>query len=454
MINDSDSIEDFVLPKELSISKRLGIQYEGVKNKFLISYEIPDQIVNEIKSGKADYTISIEKLDDEYSILHFAVSTDNYKTEYYFKNESLISPPYYYYNNWQKIESEYFIFYVSEPLFFNQYSIDMLENFIKVVFEIMNFTEEEIQLLKKEKIIYLLCEDENEIEELTGYKVRGMCNLAYDYLITTYNCHYHELVHLLMNFKLKKLPLYTHPFFQEGLAVALGGRGGKEPEVILNLGHFISESGFMNYTELLNADEFKTFDASMSYPLSGLYSNFLLSSYSFEDFVELYRKYSITKVSSLIISFADLPKTSNWEDFLYDFSNNSISIDFNDENYNIIAENDFYYLKENDKKYLVGTKGSLLISTPDKPDNFDSKIFSEFYPEREYRGEKYLVRVNESEIAIYNLYTNNLIANYVAGFTLDMKTVPNQNGFSQFCIRKNMFDENLDNWQFNTLEKK
>jgi hypothetical protein len=454
LINESDSLEYFVLPEELAISKRLGIQYEGVKNKFLISYDIPAEIIKDIKNRKINYNIDIQNIDDEYSILNFVVSSKNYKTKYYFKNEYLISPPYFCFNDWQVIESEHFTFYVSKPEFFNQYSIDMLEKFIVEMFSVMHYTKEEIQHLKENKIIYILCKDEDEIEKLTDYKARGMCNLAYDYLITTYNCHYHELVHLLVNFKMKELPLYTHPFFQEGLAVALGGRGGKEPGVILNLGKFIAESGFMNYTELLNASNFKNYDASMSYPLSGFYNKFLLESISFNDYQNLYRKYSSTDIPGSVISQNDLPVSSNWKQFLNEYSNNSITIDFNDEDYIRIAENDFYYLKENDKKYLVGTKGSLLISTSDKPDNLHSKIFSEFYPEREYRGEKYLVSVNESEIAVYNLYTNNLIANYVAGFTLDMKTVPNQNGFFQFCIRKNMLGENLDNWQINTLEEK
>lgn len=49
MINSSDSLESFVLPEELALSKRLGITYESVKNKFLISYDIPGEIINEIK---------------------------------------------------------------------------------------------------------------------------------------------------------------------------------------------------------------------------------------------------------------------------------------------------------------------------------------------------------------------------------------------------------------------
>jgi hypothetical protein len=142
--------------------------------------------------------------------------------------------------------------------------------------------------LKKEKIIYILCKDEDEIEKLTGYKARGMFNLAYDYVISTFNCHYHELLHLLMNYKLKNIPPYTHSFLQEGFAVSFGGRGGKEPEVILNLGCFIAESKFLEYKELLSLDKFRNFDVSMSYPLSGLYNNFIISNFGIDNYLKLY----------------------------------------------------------------------------------------------------------------------------------------------------------------------
>ena len=49
MITDSDSLGAFVLQEELEISKRLSITYDGVKTKFLISYEIPQQVIKEIK---------------------------------------------------------------------------------------------------------------------------------------------------------------------------------------------------------------------------------------------------------------------------------------------------------------------------------------------------------------------------------------------------------------------
>jgi hypothetical protein len=454
MINESPSIKTFVLPEELAISERLGITYEGVKNKFLISYEIPKHITETIKNKKSDYTFTIQKIDENYSLLNFEYADLNYTTKYYFKNEYLISPPYFYYKDWQRIESKHFIFYVSEPKFFNQYSIDLLENFVKNIFSVLNYSEEEKQLLKKEKLIYLLCKNEDEIENLTGYKARGMGNLAYDYVITTYNCHYHELLHILMNLKLKQLPLYTHPFLQEGFAVAFGGRGGFEPGVILNLGKFLEQSDFMKAEQLFNSIKFKNFDVSMTYPLSGLYSLFLINNIGIEKYLELYLKYSYENTVGITIDSIEFPSEIQWNHFVNNFSNDEeIKIDISEDDFQTLIKDSSYIVKEYGGFYLIVTEENILISTTRQNENYSSKIFNEFYPDKNYNNEKYLIRVSDSEVAVYNLFTNNLIANYVSGFSADMKTVPIENGYYKFLINQSIFNESPKDWIIKTGTK-
>lgn len=440
MLNDSDSLDAFVLPDELVLSNRLGIKYEGIKHKFLISYEIPQQIVENIREGNTKYTLNIEKINEDNSILHFIV--ENYETKYYFKGGFLISPPYFHYRDWQKIGSEHFIFYISEPRFFNQYSIDRLEDFVKNISSTLKFTEEEKEILQNKKLIYILCKDEDEIEKLTGYKAKGMGNLAYDYVITTYNCHYHEVLHILMNFKLKLLPLYTHPFFQEGFAVALGGRGGYEPGIVLNLGKFLEQSEFLKVQQLFSIDEYKTFDVSMSYPLSGLYNSFLINEIGMDEYIRLYVEYSSNNVNGLVINKDELPAELRWDDFVKNYSNKEeIKIDFLEEDFQTIGMDSTYTLKANEEFYLFESRGDIIISTKENSKNYISKIFNETYPGKKYNSEKYLIKVNDSEVAVYNLFSNNLIANYVSGFSIDMKKVPKENNHYKFLINQAIFDE-------------
>jgi len=280
-----------------------------------------------------------------------------------------------------------------------------------------------------------------------------MCNLAYDYLITTFNCHYHELLHLLINYKLKNLPLYTHPFLQEGFAVALGGRGGKEPEVILNLGCFLEKSGFPSYKDLLNSNNYKSNDASMSYPLSGLYNDFLLKEISIEKYLKLYLKFSSSNNITSTISTSDLPAEEDWLNFLNEYPDNErIKLDF-DKNYlEKSVEHPAFTISRQDDYYLFSTMENLLFSDSDNDGKYQSKIFNELFPNSIYNGEKYLLRVNDTEIDVYNLYTNNLIANYASGFTINMKPVPKENGYYKFLLNKDLFDEDLTDLQIKIME--
>ena len=301
LISDSPALDKYVLPDELNLANRLGITYAGENRKYLISNDIDASLKKGILDGKIKYDYKIEKLDDDYSKLILSIPSANITKEYFFKKSFLVSAPYYYSAKWKTFENGYFVFHISDTTLFNNYSAAELNNFVKNMIRIMKFTDTDINLLKNNKIHYFLCKDDNEIHKLTGFTTRGIFYIPFDYIITTYNCHYHELLHLLINYKLKNLSLYTLPFLQEGFAVAYGGRGGKEPDVILETGEFLESSGFVNYNTMLSRQDFYNYDATISYPVSGLYNKFLIETIGFDNYLKLYIKYSTDekKINSL-----------------------------------------------------------------------------------------------------------------------------------------------------------
>jgi hypothetical protein len=314
--------------------------------------------------------------------------------------------------------------------------------------EILSFTEAERNQLKEKKIFYFLCKDEEEIQKVTGFTTRGIYILAQDYVITTFNTHYHELLHFLINYKLRKLPLYTHPFLQEGFAVAFGGRGGLEAHTISEMGVFLIKSGFANYKELLSKLDFQKTDASISYPISGLYSDFLIKNIGIENYLKLYKKYSgnSEKVLSEKINEEDLLSDDKWILFIDSLSSQNpvkTIVDLNVSDYRPITQRNDFEVYENDEEYLFRIKDTLLISTPTILSNFKSKIFSQHFPNRNYNSEKYLIIANQNEISVYNLFSDNLSGKYVASFSLPYWTVPLKDGFYEFIIKKNLFDEEL-----------
>ncbi|MFZ1279705.1 MAG: hypothetical protein WAR59_02645, partial [Ignavibacteriaceae bacterium] len=205
IITNSPDISNHIYPEELKISNRLGISYQDKTNKFFIANQFPKL------NGKTDFDFKINNLEDNYSLLTISVPSQNTSREYYLKDSSIVSKTFYYSRNWKVKESNHFKFFVSDETLFNEYSIDLLEKFVNKMFDVLKFSEQQKNEINQKKIYYFLCKDEEEIKKVTGFATRGIYILAQDYIVTTYNTHYHELVHFLINFKLKELPLYTHP---------------------------------------------------------------------------------------------------------------------------------------------------------------------------------------------------------------------------------------------------
>ncbi|MFH1194975.1 MAG: hypothetical protein V1720_04645 [bacterium] len=451
LINDDVNLTNFINSETLALSNRLGIEYDGIKNKFMLSYDIEPDIKKELLTGKLHYEISTYDTCDGYSLLTFSAPSKNYVRKYIFKDDKFVSPILFFTKDWTTIESNHYKFLVSDTTLLNNYCIENLEKFYLQISKQMKFPVEDETGIASHKIFYILCKNEEEIQKLTGYYAKGMYNLAYDCIITTYNAHYHELLHLLINYKLKNLQLYTHPFFQEGFAVAFGGRGGYEPEVILNLGVFLEKSGFMKYNELLTTDSFNKNDASMTYPLSGLYNKFLINEIGVEKYLELYRKYSgdYNFVRTLTVAMSDLLPIEKWNDFIIKISGES-AIGFNGaaqqkeliistNSARIFADSNNFFFEIKDTFFLFGNK---MIP------HFQSTKFVEIFVGRKYNGAMYFINVSGDDISIYNLYTNNLIANYVKSFAVPQKDVPQTNGYFRFSVPKELF-ENV-NWYAET----
>ena len=235
---------NYIDASEIKLSERLDISYQDVKFKPLISLDVDPVVKKELLSGKLNYGYDINLLENDFSKLLIKVSNNKLKYEFIFKKTKMISKPSYYAEDWECVNSKYFVFHTSSRSLLNQYSISRLDSFVEHMLEVLQCGTDEIQKLQKEKIHYYLCKDESEIQKLTGYSARGLYYLSSDIIISTFNCHYHELCHLLINYKIKSNRLYTLPLLQEGFAVAFGGRGGKEPNVILNRGNFYQRITF------------------------------------------------------------------------------------------------------------------------------------------------------------------------------------------------------------------
>jgi hypothetical protein len=458
LINNRDNIADYIDKGELSRSERLGIIYTDIKNKFLISYDIPDEIKAGFRMGKYSYSLQTLQLGDGFSVITLAIPASSYLQKFYFLNDKFVPPSKYFSRNWQTKQSKYFNFRLSEPKYFNDYCIKRLDDFVDLVADTLGFTGDERLMLELEKIDYILCTDENEVEKITGYKSKGQAILAYDEIVTAYPTHFHEVTHLLINYKLKQLGLYTLPFFMEGFAVAMGGRGGMAPEVITDIGHFLQKSGFMTYDSILTYNAFYNQDATMTYAVSGLYNAFLISQLGPESYLSFYKKLNgnIDYIKSIRSSDIKLPAQESFNNFLVQYNNREqILINKNnliippehmlDLGGAILSSGDFYKIFIIDK----------LLANPSENININAgyskllpSIFNISVDSSQIKS-KYCITADSISVRIYNLYNDELIYNYNKSFSLANLEIPVyiSDGYKYFTflIQRSIFNNDFDN---------
>ncbi len=439
IISNDTSLINFTSSELKKISDRLGIEYSDVKNKFMISYEIDPNVTREINTEKIKFEYSVNQIDSVFKILKIEVPYYNYNKKYILKNDSLYSFVLFLTKDWTETESEHFRFLISNPLKINEYAIRKLEESYKIISTLFEFSTEQEECIKKNKILYILCSDEREVELLAGYAARGIYNLAYDAIITSYNSHYHELVHLLVNFKIKKNRLYTHPFFLEGIAAALGGRGGIHQRILLETGSFLYISGFTELEEIISFEDFRNTDPSISYALSGIYCYYLLHQVGIDSFLNIYKSYSgnSDEVSSMLVQINNLPSQNGMVEFIAEHFPKQISFENNINEEKVIVYSDGENLIfENESDYIFLLSSTLLLNSEFVYPDYKSTKIKELKLDSLYMNEHYLIICTESEISIYDLHLNMLINSYIQTLNFKYQPVPKKGNHYFFRIPK------------------
>lgn len=444
LFHNADSLRGFFAESTLQMSERLGIQYESKDLKALISYDFNDSVRKLVNDHQLGYSILIEDLGEDYSKLKIKVNDKS--IHFYFRDSLCISSLEFLCRNWVTRESEHFKFAISNTLLFNDNNIESLERFLMETAAKLELSASDLNRLGKEKILYYLCRDENEIRELTGYEAKGMYNLAFDAIVTVHNTHFHELVHLLVNYKLSRLPLFTHPLVQEGIAVAFGGRGGMSNQILLRLGSYLFTSGLVDLNSLLSKTEFSKLDPSLSYPASGIICDFWVNRNGMNKFLDMYRNHSGSAEDERvkIIQAAEVGDTIGLREFLdKKILGNEVHVDtFNGPGRFVINEKSLK-IKEDGDRYYFETDGLVAISTSKHWPKYQSKKFHDLNIQADYNGEKYLVRADKDEVAVYDLYNNEIIAGFFGSFHYPAVSIPKNGNNYIFSVEKSIFDELL-----------
>ena len=425
---------------ELAHSRRLGIKYLNCPLKIDSAsplYNAQEQI----RQGKYDMTISAVNMTGQMAEAEIFLGKNGHGIEYtYYLQEAggewrLISPLTYHATGWKVRITQYVNLYYTDDCKLNDYAVAELDRFIAELGNELGIPEARMKLLESAKLDYYLGTEE-QVEKLTGHRCQGMTNLQFDAVISQQLPHYHELTHFMVNFAMQELPLYTMPFMQEGTAVYFGGRWGKSPNVVLQLGEYVLREKMHQAGEVLTWEGFETIgNADFSYPLAGLWVSCLRRSMQPERFLQLYRRLSGTaeKVRGIDIMAvrAIIAKETGrqWGEIAADFKKiaaahkySGIRPGYGAKNSTLKAgevqitqESGEYWV---DARVKGDKRKTVFFKDNDNPvaEGYRSWMFAEQHPGREYRGEAMGLLISAREAGLYDYRTNVLVAKYVTAF--------------------------------------
>jgi hypothetical protein len=476
---DWEKAQDIWLKSEIDKSQRLNIGYLDMPAK----YDCASTLVNNrlaIKSGLLSLSVS-ESVDCggyQTTNIILSSSSDTVTIPYHtilkngkYKIFSALNIHTFTRNT---IDTKYtrVHYWFDNPI--NDFALDDLDRFIEQAGISLDISNDKMELLEREKIDYYLC-TENEFEQLTGYNAHGIANLQFDAIVSQHLPHQHELTHLLINYALGELPLYTLPILQEGLAVAVGGRWGKDPKVVMQIGPVVIKNGICNLEDILTFNGFhnEVGMPDISYPVSAIFVDMLIKEFGIDKFKDLYLDLSGSSywIQSLtrddIKAIIEKHTGHNWDSVktmfekywpLFEFSGiipgGDLSADqplYDNKAGNLRVQmwdsEDYYQFKvlSDDEP----PRGVILIADANESmhPEYQSWMFAEHLPDDKYQGQKYGIQFTPDEVGLYDYITNILEAKYIASFSpssdywnVDDKTI-------SFRLKKDALAKML--WEYN-----
>ncbi len=448
---DLGRAKSFWLEDIIAASGRLEITYKDIPAKFdCVSLVV--QKLDDIRSGKAKVMVGMPEEHDGYYIVpvtliyNLSKESCNYYVVPHFGKWRLADRSYIFARGWPALGTKYVDLYIGDSTLINNHALKELDDFIEHAAKQLGISDIRLEQLKEQRVVYYIC-NEDQIEALTGFKTEGMYDLAVDHVFSQHLPHKHELVHFLVNYRLQNLPLYTLPLLQEGLAVALGGRWGKSPEVVMQLGDILLKNEFVDINSLLTFDGFYlgTNSAEMSYPVAGLLADLIISEHGMDKFLALYRlvsdnqnrvmamngdDFKLNKIPAVLgISYDELMTAFNKYRERYmsvgmrpgaDIINDKNTLHFNGQGWNLdIATDGGDYSIHYDGP--DGATCRIFLAEKNNPaeKTYQSWMFAEQNPGAQYHGERFGIVFNGDEAGLYDFYLNCLLAKYVYGFAPD-----------------------------------
>jgi len=301
----------------------------------------------------------------------------------------------------------------------------------------------QLKRLEADKLIYMLCENENQVKEYTGISEAGWHDPRSHVLITNFLPHTELVAEFLICYRLGERPLRALPFVEKGLPVWLGGRPGVRLACYAQLANFSLHSELVKLEDILGSRDFyeKAGSPDFSHTLAAYLIAFLERQLGMDGILRLYSAFSGTKES---VDSADAASVKGklaaatgqpWDSLaagFMTFLSDEIHPDIHLANdrpsgepvfqsgtagYQVAIYDDsaFYFFEAQASGSKAPSSTALLFSPrPERSQPvYISNLFAKHFPNCNYHEQYYGIIFNTQEIGIYNYLSDEILAKYI-----------------------------------------
>ncbi|MEW6050049.1 MAG: hypothetical protein AB1644_03180 [Candidatus Zixiibacteriota bacterium] len=430
-------------------ANRFGIAYTGVPLRVDATSPVVRQI-DDLRGHLQPPVKQAQMLDSVFVRLEFSTVVRSQQIQWFYYAHKvggyfwLCYPQDFYGKDWPVETSKYFRIHVhpERQKFLNPVLLAEADRFVERLADTLQIDKKTVAEIAAKKIEYFYCDSDDAVKAITGQVTKGVFDLASNDIISADFPHFHELVHFMVNLRLKEVPISTLPLLREGLAVRFGGRWGKRPSALVDLGSFMIREKIVEVDSILTAKGFEAGStADIAYPVAGVLCTYLVDRIGLVKFLELYRSLSgdVTDVDTINHiqvhqALARAVGAGDWSAFQTEFDRYLSdglarwamaapgAVERTKEVFRdglcSVRQNSEWIQFEFASDSAGPPRGNMLFGRDKGLMDKQSYLFAEQYgTEQAFDGFRFGVRFDGNEAGLYDYGTNELVAKYIWGIT-------------------------------------